>query len=115
MLVPAHVYFVSLTGIFYFCSNLSLHKEKDRQTSGYAINSKTSFLVVGVGVLIGLVYMINLYLAGALPAIVFFPAGNGGVMLLSSLSAILFFKEKTDAKQITGIIAGVISICLLGI
>lgn len=90
-------------------------KNKDRQISTYAFKSKTSFLVIGVGVLIGIVYMLNLYLVGVLPAIVMFPAGNGGVTLLSALSAIIFFKEKTDAKQITGIVIGIISICLLGI
>lgn len=99
-----------LFGIIYLCI-----RNKDRKISGYSIKSKSSFLVIGVGLLIGIVYMLNLYLVGVLPAIVMFPAGNGGVTLLSALSAIVFFKEKTDAKQIIGIITGIISICLLGI
>ena len=58
---------------------------KEQQQDGYVIKSKASVLVMVSGVLIAVVYKINLYLAGVMPGMVFFPIVNGGVLLLSSM------------------------------
>lgn len=109
-LLYAILFTILLFGLIYICI-----KKKDRPASKYCIKSKASLYVITAGILIGLVYQINLYLSGKLPSIIFFPLVNGGVMLLSALAAILLFREKTDRKQKWGIAVGIAAICLLGI
>ncbi len=57
---------------------------------------------------------LNLYLTGALPSIVFFPVFNGAVIFLSCISGVVLFREKLSAKQIAGLVAGTLSIMLIG-
>lgn len=57
----------------------------------------------------------NMFLAGELDAVIFFPAFNGGVVLLSTILSLCFFKEKLAVKQILGIVFGVVAICIIGI
>lgn len=90
-------------------------KNKDNESDGYAIKNKISFLVLLIGLLIAVVYKINLYLSGVLPSIVFYPIVNGGVLVLSALVALVIFKETLSIRQKAGIIIGVAAVCLLGI
>lgn len=57
----------------------------------------------------------NMFLAGELDAVIFFPAFNGGVVLLSAILSVCFFKEKLAGKQILGILIGIAAICIIGI
>lgn len=105
--------FVMMTALFvvlYFVMG-----NKETKKDGYALKSKASVLVMISGVLIAVVYKINLYLSGVMPGMVFFPIVNGGVLLLSSLCAMIFFKEKLNTKQKIGVLIGVASVCILGI
>ena len=99
-----------LFGVLYFVLG-----NKEKECDGYALKSKASLLVMISGVLIGVVYKINLYLAGVMDGVVFFPIVNGGVLLLSSLCAMIFFREKLNLKQKIGMLIGVASVCILGI
>ena len=92
-----------------------LVKNKDNKENGYRVRSKHSIMVLLVGVFIALIYKINLYLAGVMDGVVFFPIVNGGVLLLSSLCAMVFFREKLNTKQKIGMLIGVASVCILGI
>ena len=78
--------------------------------------AKGNMLPVGLisGLFFGAVNIINLDLSGKLPSILFFPATNGGMLVLSSVAAITVFREKLSQRQLIGIITGVVSICLLG-
>lgn len=105
--------FVMMTILFCVLYFVLGNKEKERD--GYALKSKASLLVMISGVLIGVVYKINLYLAGVMDGVVFFPIVNGGVLLLSSLCAMIFFREKLNTKQKIGMLIGVASVCILGI
>lgn len=67
------------------------------------------------GVAVGAINEINLYLSGAMPGIIFFPIVNGGVIILSTLSAIFLFREKLPKPQLLGLIAGIIAVLCLGI
>jgi multidrug transporter EmrE-like cation transporter len=49
-----------------------------------------------------------------MPGIIFFPIVNGGVIILSALSAILLFRERLPKMQLIGLIAGIISVLCLG-
>lgn len=105
--------FVMMTTFFVVLYFVMGNRENTK--NGYALKSKTSVLVMASGVLIAIVYKINLYLSGAMNPMVFFPIVNGGVLLLSSLAALVIFKEQLTVKQKIGMIFGIVSVCLLGI
>ena len=50
---------------------------------------------------------------GALPSVVFFPAFNGAVVLLSAVAGAVFYRERFSKKQVAGVFAGVAAILLL--
>ena len=72
-------------------------------------------LMIITGVIIGAINLINLYLSGKMPSVIFFPIVNGGVIVLSGIASILLFKEKLAPKKLAGLIIGIISVCLIGI
>lgn len=73
----------------------------------------TSMILTGV--FLGAINLINLYLSGKMPSVIFFPTVNGGVIILSGLASIFIFKEKLPKKKIAGLIIGIIATCLIGI
>ena len=61
----------------------------------------------------GCVYnRLNIFLAGQLPSVVFYPTFNGSVILISTLCGLIFFKEKLKAQQAIGIAAGAAALML---
>ena len=68
-------------------------------------------LLTGVGV--AACNQLNLYLAGAMPAAVFYPVFNGAAMLLTGVIGLVFFKEKLSKKQWLGLLAGAAAIMML--
>ncbi len=68
-------------------------------------------VVCGIG--IALINQINMYLAGQIPAIIFYPIINGAPMILTSAAGLILWKEKLSKKQWVGMIAGAIAIFLL--
>lgn len=72
-------------------------------------------LMLLTGIFIGAVNIMNLYLSGKLPSVIFFPIVNGGAIILSSLASVLLFKEKLSPKKTAGLICGIIATCLIGI
>ena len=55
----------------------------------------------------------NLYLSGVMDSAVFFPIVNGGGLVLTTLAAVLLFKEKLSRKQWVGIVLGILSVVFL--
>lgn len=98
---------------------LLLRNKNDKQFSSAfvakSILNRATLFTLLIGVIIGAVNKINLYLSGEMPSIIFFPIVNGGVIILSGLAAILFFKEKLSKKQLVGLLTGILATCLLGI
>ncbi len=92
---------------------LFLFSKKDGSTKG-SFRLLPILLIILTGAAIGAINEINLYLSGAMPGIVFFPIVNGGVIILSTLSAIILFREKLPRMQLIGLIAGIISVLCLG-
>lgn len=70
---------------------------------------------LSAGILSCLYNRLNIYLSGALDAIIFFPTFNGGVILLSAVLSIVTFKEKLRKKQIVGLLIGTAAICAANI
>lgn len=70
---------------------------------------------VACGVLSCVYNSVNIVLAGKMDAIIFFPAFNGGVILLSAILGFFMCGEKLNRKQKCGILLGITAILLIGI
>ncbi|HBL82268.1 MAG TPA: hypothetical protein DD391_06665 [Clostridiales bacterium] len=79
------------------------------------IKNECFLYAIACGILSCLYNRLNIFLAGNIDAIIFFPAFNGGVILLSTFLGMWLCKEVLAQKQKIGILAGVIAICLTGI
>jgi len=55
----------------------------------------------------------NLYLSGVMDSSVFFPIVNGGGLVLTTLAAVVLFREKLTKKQWLGIAVGILAVLLL--
>lgn len=66
-----------------------------------------------VGLFFGCCNLLNTSLAGLLDSAIFFPTLNIGVILLSMICGVIFFKERILKKEITVLILGGLSILLL--
>ena len=55
----------------------------------------------------------NLYLSGVMESVVFFPVVNGGGLILTTLSALLLFRERLGRRQWIGIVLGILSVLCL--
>ena len=89
--------------------------KKRGDAQNYCVKSRPTVFVLLSGVANGAINLINLFLAGVMPGIIFFPIVSGGVIILSGMAAIIVFKEWMDKKQAAGVVIGVISVILLGI
>ena len=68
-------------------------------------------LISGIG--FALVNQINMYLAGVMDAIIFYPVVNGASMILTTAAGIILWKEKLSKRQWFGLVMGGIAIFLL--
>ena len=56
---------------------------------------------------------LNLFLSGVVPSAVFFPIVNGGNLVLTTIVAVLVFREKLTKTQWIGVGAGILSVLFL--
>ena len=70
-------------------------------------------LMLGSGVGIAVNNQLNLYLSGVLDSAFMFPVVNGGGLMLTTLSAVLLFRERLSKKQWLGLFIGAVSVILL--
>lgn len=70
-------------------------------------------IMIVCGICIGINNVLNLYLSGAMDSAVFFPVVNGGGLILTTLSALILFKERLSVKRWIGILLGIIAVILL--
>ncbi|MBE6707838.1 MAG: DMT family transporter [Ruminococcaceae bacterium] len=104
--------FVCMTGIvkFVICGialalYLIFRKSKDEKK----LTPKILPIIALSAIVGGVSYMLQLMGAERLPASVLFPMVSGGSMIFSTLTGIIFFKEKPTKWQISGVV-----ICFLG-
>jgi len=80
-------------------------------------NGWKTLLIPGCMILMGISAAVNnqlnLSLSGRLPSAVFFPVVNGGALVLSSLAAVLIFREKLSVRRWIGVAIGTASVILL--
>lgn len=86
---------------------------------GNAVTFKIKPSVFGfglaVGVVLGVFQFINTKAIAGIDGTLLFPVYNGGTLILSSLSGVLFLKDRLTGNQIFSIIFGIIAIVLMNI
>ena len=88
-------------------------KEKVPQDGKKLTSPLPIFLMIVAGVGIADCNKLNLYLSGAMDSAVFFPVFNVSVLILITLIAVVFFKEKLTVKQWIGLAVGACAVVLL--
>lgn len=88
----------------------------ERKTpSTFRLKGNAVAMALASGVFMGLVHIINLYLSGVMKKVIFFPVVNGGLIFVTLLAGLVFFKEKLGFKQWIGILLGTAALCLIGL
>ena len=108
MLLAALIMLMSYSGIY-------LALPKKRAVAEVAGDGAFLLLALASGALSCIYNRLNVYLSGALDGVIFFPSFNGGVVILSTLLGVFLLKEKLSHRQLSGIVAGVVGICIIGI
>ncbi len=92
-------------------------KNTDKVPSKKARANSSVWLVLALiavcGVCAALNNKWNLYLSGVMDSAVFFPVVNGGGLILTTLSAVLLFRERLGGRQWIGIVLGILSVLCL--
>ena len=70
-------------------------------------------IMILCGITAAIVNQLNLYLSGVMDSAVFFPIVNGGTLVLTVISSLIFFKERPTIKQWIGIFLGIVAVILL--
>lgn len=101
-----------------FAALLKARENKGSNTNRKEDKSKMQlWLLLGImiagGACVAINNKFNLYLSGVMDSAVFFPIVNGGGLVLTTLSAVLLFKEKLSKKQWVGIVLGIASVVFL--
>lgn len=67
------------------------------------------------GIVIALLNRVNLYLAGALPSVIFYPVYNGAVTLTAGVAAFFIYRERLKPRQIVCLGFGIAAIALINL
>ena len=70
---------------------------------------------IGLGVCVGALNFLNLYLSGKLPSVILFPIYNVGSMLLTTVVSSIIYKEKLTKKQTVSFLIGIAAIFMIGL
>jgi drug/metabolite transporter (DMT)-like permease len=80
-------------------------------------DGKVYWLIIGImvacGICVAANHKLNLGLSGKIPSAVFFPIVNGGNLVLTTLSALIIFRERLTKRQWIGVIFGIASVLFL--
>lgn len=88
---------------------------KNREEGTCRFTKKHYLFAVLCGVTTFAMNFINLYLAGVLPTVLFFPMVNGASLIATSVFSVLLFRESLTKRQILGLIGGTVSLILIGV
>ena len=94
-----------------------LHLQSTDEKEKRNKSTKLIWLLIGIMVINGACVAVNnkfnLYLSGVMDSAIFFPIVNGGGLVLTTLAAVLLFKERLSVKQWIGVAFGIISVVFL--
>lgn len=108
--------FLALSFFFVVLINIvSYHFTSKELPKKKRFSLQSSSLSLLSGVVFGVVNVLNLFLIGVMPSIVFFPIANGGLLIATLLAAVWIFRESLNTKQWVGVVIGIISMCMIGV
>ena len=107
--VVSFVFAIILTLLFSKKENNSILQKNKSGKVNYII----LLVTVIAGACVAVNNKLNLYLSGVMDSAVFFPIVSGGGLVLTTISALIVFKEKLTKKQWAGIVIGILSVILL--
>jgi drug/metabolite transporter (DMT)-like permease len=94
-----------------------LKRKGSRDAATRSKNQNQALILIAImiagGACIAVNNKFNLYLSGVMDSAVFFPIVNGGGLVLTTLSAVLLFKERLSKKQWIGVVFGIASVVFL--
>lgn len=94
-----------------------LKKREKTESDGKSGEKKAFWIMLGVmiagGACAAANNKFNLYLSGVMDSAVFFPIVNGGGLVLTTLAAVLIFRERLSKKQWIGVVFGIASVIFL--
>ena len=110
---------ITFLRIAFLCSaviNIPLWKlSGKKQTENFKVKSRETALAFASGAFMGVTHIINLFLSSVMPKIIFFPVVNGGLVFVTLLAGVIFFKERFSKLQIVGIILGILALSVIGL
>ncbi len=62
------------------------------------------------GIAVALNNVLNLFLSGEVPTVVFFPLVNGSALMLTAVSSLVLFRERLSPRRWIGLFVGVLSL-----
>ena len=86
-----------------------------KEPATFSIKANALIQAALSGIFMVIVNLVILYLSGVMPTIIFFPLVNGGLIIMTILSAVIFFRERLRLPQWIGIVLGVAAMCILSI
>ena len=101
--------------VAFACSFLFALISTKRSTCEAKFGVKEYIFAIVCGICAFIMNVFNLELSGVLPSQLFFPLANGVPLVLSSVIAIVVFKEKINWVQGIGLFGGIISLIVLAI
>lgn len=103
-----------VSAVFSLCLMLFYQSKGQKVTVLSSAKGKKFALVCLIGGLgVALCNQINMYLAGVMEAIIFYPVVNGASMILTAAAGLILWKERFSRKQWFGMIVGAMAIFLL--
>ena len=107
--------FLIVAFVMSFLSSLLLALTSGKKAA--ATGTSSQWILLGCMLLCGVTVALNnkwnLYLSGVMDSAVFFPLVNGGGLVLTTLAAVLVFRETLTRKQWFGIVFGIASVIFL--
>ena len=101
--------------VAFVCSFLFALVSSKRSVCEAKFGAKEYIFAIVCGICAFVMNVFNLELSGIIPSQLFFPLVNGVPLVLSSLVAIVIFKEKVNWVQGIGLAGGIISLIALAI
>ncbi len=104
----------ALMGLASFCCFLK-ERSTDKGKRRVPFKAAVLFPCLLAGVCLGFVNAANLYLAGKLPSVLFFPLVNGGSTILCGVLSLAVMKERLNRTQLISFVIGSLGVIFLGL
>lgn len=100
------------SSLLFFLSGISINALKHEK---HPTIDKEALIYILLSGIAGCVYIrLNVSLSKVIPSAIFFPVSNGGMVIISTVAGGLFFREKLNKLQLSGIILGTAAIIING-